>query len=130
MPLCSILNLVSDSAGLVYHHALRSTVAVATVHMPCLEDAHLCRLESLCFLHATQFGFVRGTEECSMCGFRWVIRRAWVWSRNCGQRDRHTWMMDVWYLHTEEESAHEEGYAEYFLVWCRGTAYLDFNFVI
>jgi hypothetical protein len=78
--LWSVLTLFSRIAGLflplpgfVYQHARRPTNAVVAVCVPSTDETRLHRLERLCFLHATQFSFVRGAEECSVCRFGWVI---------------------------------------------------------
>jgi hypothetical protein len=66
--------------------------------MPRTEDARLGRLESLGFSRAAQFGFVRGAEERSVCGFGWVIRRSGMRGRDGGKRDRGARVGDVWCL--------------------------------
>jgi hypothetical protein len=64
---------------LVYQHALHS---IFISRNPRTEDARFGRLERFCFLYAAQFGLVRGTEECSVCGLWRVIRCSGMRSRD------------------------------------------------
>ena len=82
-------------ARLVYQHASRRSLAV---YVPCAENPRLGRRECLCFLYATQFGFVCGKEERRVGRFRWIIGCSRMWSGNCGKRDRGAWMGDIWCL--------------------------------